>query len=1110
MALLLEAFERSEKEQRAFLEEACGEDATLLADALAHLSDEKRLDDFLEAPADAKLAKHPFGIGVERPDPPTGTTGSLPATDPGHFGRHHRTRTVDPSPAEDDDPDLLSRRRLGAYEIVGTVGAGGMGQIYAGEDTRLDRRVAVKVLPQSKADRSGWLARFEREARVLASLNHPNIVTIHSVEEDDGIRFLTMELIDGKTLGESIPEDGLPLEDFLLFATELTRALTAAHERGVIHRDLKPANVMITPDRRVKVLDFGLAKEPSRRDHALSQEGVLLGTVPYMAPEQLKGQPADARSDLFALGVVLYQMALGEHPFPAKGVVRSAKAILNNEPRSLDAVRRKLGSEIGDVVTRCLEKEPDRRFQSAGEIRNRLERLLDTRLAEKILESRTDLRRGAAWRGASRRRWPMLAAAVAVLAALALAAAVLRHRPPAATSAEAADAARGVAPEERERNVPPRTSLAVFVFNNLSGDPELEWLATGIPELLITDLSQAPGLRVLDTGELHRVHKQLADRGQTAPSSEEIWEMARATRVEAVLRGSYARLGGVLRIVYFLDDPASGETRLSASIEGRGEDSLFALVDQLSAAVLGSLDATRPDLGPATVGEATTASVAAWQAYSQGLLLYHEESRPQEAIESLEEALRIDPEFALAAANLAKMHQSLGRTAKAQEYAKHAFELPDRLPLNARFGAEAGHFGARWATTGRAIETYLVALKVYPDVETWRNNLARRYAFFERYPEAIEEFQILIDGGVGYWGDYYGAANSYAALGDFETGYRLLADFAEKKPDNWLLHYSLAWHLTEWGKLEEARSAFDHVATLRPKAIQLHYGRWRLAVLSEAWDQAELEARRLLAFEDAFGRWRGNVALAQGALYAGRSAAALGWLNAAIQASAGADRALARCFKAELLLARGDRGQALGEARQAQEEGREQWPELRGLYLAALAEQALGRPAAADALLETLRERWRRQPNVVEERQLHHLSGLLALRRGDLEAALTALERAAALLPAAGIEFSWHVFPAHVPIWTDLGEAELAAGRPRAARGWLARATASGSEHLEQPVAYVKSIYLEALAYRRLGEQAEAEQRFERFLGFWADGDLGDEWQAEARSHRLAGEISSD
>ncbi len=1089
--LLQAALAEPEAERPAFLESACAGDDELFAEALAGLAVKDSRGDSPER--SAVVATHERqeespGAPAARPAGADGTTHklaaeSLEATDPGHFGPRDgrpgsETRPLERGRGAAAVPARagrlkLDRRWLGAYEIVGEVGAGGMGDVYVGEDSRLGRRVAVKTLPQEMAGRPRWLARFEREAQVLASLNHPNIVTIHSVEEDDGIRFLTMELVDGKTLAESIPAGGLPVDKLLRIASGLSDALAAAHDNGVVHRDLKPANVMITSDGRVKVLDFGLAKDATRRDHALSLDGTVLGTVPYMAPEQIRGEPADARSDLFALGIVLYQIATGEHPFPARGSMRRAIAILEEEPVPAHELRPKLGEELSWIIGRCLEKDVDLRFQSAGDLRQRLKRLEEARLAEKILEGQPP----------PRRRATLLAAAAIVLALVASAWAFFRARapdPPAAT----------------------KTALAVLFFQNLTGDPELDWLATGIPELLATDLSQSPGLKVLGTDQLHRIHQQLAERGELPMSPEAVQRVAVEAEVEAVVRGSYARLGDVLRVVCTIADPRSGEVLRSASFEGRGEESLFGLVDSLSAAVLQTFEAARPELGPATVGEATTASVAAWQAYSESQALYFQASKPEAAIARLEEALAIDPDFALAAVSVGKMHQAQGRTAEAQAYARRAFELAERLPLGDRFHTEGSYYGSRWATTGRAIETYDLALKVY-DRRSWRNNLARRYAYFERYPEAIEEIQKVIDAGPFFWGNYYSAAVFHAALGDFATGHRLLRAAVEEKPDDWRPRQVLAWHLADWGKLEAAGEALDRMAELDPDPTQLHYARWRWQVLREDWPAAEHEARQLLEIDDSFARWRGNLALAQSALYRGRSQEALGWLDAAVGAGTGADRALARCFAAELRLARGEAEQALEEARRAQEEGREQWPELRGTWLAARAEQALGRPPAADTALETLRERWRRQPNAVEERQILHLDGLLARARGDAETGLAALERAAALLPARGIELHWHVFPTHVPIWTDLGEVALEAGRPREALGWLERAAASVSERPERPVAYVRGLYLKGLAHHRLGEMDEARHNWRRFLVLWADGDLHRDWVAEARA-RLA------
>ena len=239
---------------------------------------------------------------------------------------------------------------LAHYRITAAIGAGGMGEVYRATDTKLGRDVALKVLPAEMAASPERLERFRREAQALAALDHPNIVTVYSVEEADGVHFLTMQLVEGQALDQLIPKGGLSLDLIRSICTGLAEALAAAHEKGIVHRDLKPANVMVTPDGRVKVLDFGLAKVSVRDQpgHAASEmatdlqtaEGVVMGTVPYMSPEQVAGRTVDHRTDIFSLGVMLYEMAAGQRPFEGPSSVELASAILRDAPRPLAARRR--------------------------------------------------------------------------------------------------------------------------------------------------------------------------------------------------------------------------------------------------------------------------------------------------------------------------------------------------------------------------------------------------------------------------------------------------------------------------------------------------------------------------------------------------------------------------------------------------------------------------------------------------------------------------------------------------------------------------------------------------------------------------------------------------
>jgi serine/threonine protein kinase len=283
---------------------------------------------------------------------------------------------------------LTPGMRVGPYELVSSLGAGGMGEVYRAHDPKLKRDVALKILPAHTAADPERRARFEREAQSVAALNHPNIVTIYSVEEADGVLLLTMELVEGEPLDRLIVRGGLPLARILQIAIPLADAVSAAHQKGITHRDLKPANVMVTADGRVKVLDFGLAKliEPALADASVSVlptrvlrgEGRIVGTVAYMSPEQAEGKPLDYRSDIFSLGVLIYEMATGERPFTGETPASTISSILRDTPRSIAELNQGMPRDLALIVRRCLAKDPEQRTQSAKDLRNQLEDLKHT------------------------------------------------------------------------------------------------------------------------------------------------------------------------------------------------------------------------------------------------------------------------------------------------------------------------------------------------------------------------------------------------------------------------------------------------------------------------------------------------------------------------------------------------------------------------------------------------------------------------------------------------------------------------------------------------------------------------------------------------------------
>ena len=274
---------------------------------------------------------------------------------------------------------------LAHYKILEKIGSGGMGDVYLAEDTELDRKIALKVLPPDLAESEKRRARFKREAKAIAALNHPNIVQVYSVEEADGVHFITMELVQGRTLAELLPKKGFPLDKFFDIAIPLSDAVASPHEHGIVHRDLKPGNVMVTDDGRVKVLDFGLAvpeirplvgggasESPTR---AKTEEGHIVGTVHYMSPEQAEGKAVDHRTDIFSLGIVLYEMATGERPFRGDTTTSVLSSILKDTPVSISEVDPELPSELAKILRRCLAKDPEDRLQAAKDLRNELREL---------------------------------------------------------------------------------------------------------------------------------------------------------------------------------------------------------------------------------------------------------------------------------------------------------------------------------------------------------------------------------------------------------------------------------------------------------------------------------------------------------------------------------------------------------------------------------------------------------------------------------------------------------------------------------------------------------------------------------------------------------------
>jgi len=573
------------------------------------------------------------------------------------------------------------------YEIIEKLGEGGMGVVYRARDQKLGRDVALKVLPPELAADAERRKRFEREARAIAALKHPNIVTLYSVEEAEGLHFITMEHVEGGTLADDIVKDGLPLDHFFELAIPLADALAKVHAKGIAHRDIKPSNIMHDADGRLKVLDFGLAKLFESNLEAaktiaseldsVTAEGRIIGTVAYMSPEQAEGQTVDARSDVFSLGVVLYEMATGKRPFQGKTNISTISAILKDEPPPVDDLRPVVPRHLGRIVARCLAKDPSRRYQSALDVRNELEGLEQETTSQ--LGSQSEVTPMVKRKPGRARRWVPWTAGIAVLAVVAVVM-LQRETNTADNNTVAQRSTPSDANDEKQR-------IVVLPFENL-GAPDDAYFAAGITEEITSRLARVRGLSVMS-----RTSAVQYDRtGKT------VRQIGEELGVDYVLEGSvrWEKRGDEASRVRVTPQliRATDDSQVWANSYDRSMNEIFRVQSEIAEQVVGKLNVTLVPTDRESLEEQPTDNLEAWHAFQRGQALLstldlEDQATFEMAVKMFGRAAELDPEFVRAHGELARAHaafvhwqwdQSEDRLALAKASADRALELDPDSP----------------------------------------------------------------------------------------------------------------------------------------------------------------------------------------------------------------------------------------------------------------------------------------------------------------------------------------------------------------------------------------------------------------------------------------------
>jgi TolB-like protein/Tfp pilus assembly protein PilF len=578
-----------------------------------------------------------------------------------------------------------------------------MGVVYRAEDTELGRDVALKLLPAEMADNPKRLERFRREAKAVAAINHPNIVTIHSIESIETTHFMTMELVEGESLDHIIPPGGLPLAKVFEIAIPLADALSSAHEQGIVHRDLKPANVMVTSENRVKVLDFGLAKlvedpDAETGDHAmtalptqateLTAEGMVMGTAPYMSPEQVEGRAMDHRTDIFSLGIVLYEMATGKRPFLGDTSAALVSSILRDSPPTVTEINQSLPRHLARIIEHCLEKDPDARYQSAKDVRNELKSLRREVNSGMVMTGSGPTPISDAPRSNKARKYLLWAAAgIAGLAILAAGWWLGGSRGQREVESAAAGGSRTAIASAAEDEVP---SVAVLPFANLSADPDNEYFADGLTEELIGALANVEGLRIPARTSVYALKETNLD----------IQEIGSRLGVDNILEGSVRRAGDQLRISAQLIKVSDGFNLWSETYDREFSD-VFVIQDEISGNIVEALQLTLSPVEKRALRSERTTDFKAYEYYLRGRGHYRRRTRAdfESAREMFSNAIEIDSGYALAWAGLADTYTEFWRNyesteenlAQAEEASRQAVELdPDLAEAHASRGFALG------------------------------------------------------------------------------------------------------------------------------------------------------------------------------------------------------------------------------------------------------------------------------------------------------------------------------------------------------------------------------------------------------------------------------------
>ncbi len=978
----------------------------------------------------------------------------------------------------------------GRYQIIEELGKGGMGKVYKVHDTKIKEKIALKLIKPEIAKDKKTIERFSNELRLARKIRHKNICQMFDLGEDRGTHFITMEFVPGQDLKGLIRQSGqLAVGTTINIAKQICDGLTEAHKSGVVHRDLKPSNIMIDTDGDVRIMDFGIAR--SLEAKGITGAGVMIGTPEYMSPEQVDGKDTDQRSDIYSLGVILFEMVTGRVPFEGDTPFTVGVKQKSETPQNPKEINSQIPDDLNNMILKCLEKEKEQRYQSAGELHSELENIeKGIPTTQKVIPERKPLtsREITVTFGLKKLFIPALVIVVIVIAV------VLIWQPWS---------------QKEVVSVPTdKPSLAIMYFKNNTGDADLEHWRMMLSNLLIADLTQSKHIRVLSEDKLYNILSHLNQLEAKTYSSEVLEQVAAQGRVNHIVQGAYAKAGDEFRINVVLQEVKTGELVGSESVAGKGEESIFSMVDDLTRRIKESFKLTEQEIASdidMEVGKITTSSPEAYKYYLEGRK-YHGKGELRQSITSMQKAIAIDPEFAMAYRSMNASYTNMGYSSKARECFQKAYELIDRLSDSERYMLTISYNIISYETIDKAFDAAIKLTQSYPEENLGNTRLGQIYNHTERWDKAIERFNIEIQRKNEAPYPYYHIAFAYMAKGLYDKATEILEYYINNLSDNVYIREQLVLCYLCQGKYDFALEEADEGLSLNPAFTSISRKKGNIYLCQGDLSEAEKEYKKLLEGEDQGAQLNGRRGLRDLYIHQGKQEKSKEQLMQGIdQAEKIGEKSLEQELRlglAYIHLKSSNSEEALKEYKKAWDIAVEQRNSdsqsfilmMKGLTYVEMNSLNEARKAA-----DTLKELIEKGINTNRMRLYYNQVGSIELKKKNYSEAIENFEKALSLMP-----YQRRSVTNHALFIDPLAIAYFMSGDLDKAQLEYEKITALTVGRLNYGDIYAKSIYMLGKIYEQKGWNGKAIERYEKFLDLWKDADPGIAEVEDARK-RLTG-----